>query len=251
MEGKDLSPEAYFRTKRGESPRLVTGEQKKRRKIVDMSSQADARLTLLGEVAAEIAHELRNALQVVSTSAYVGRAAPEKAQAQLERIAKTAEGAQRLIDDLLALARGEMESPEPVALHEVLVSAREHLDPNRVRFVDQVDEGMRFPLHARLFARVLTTLFDNAVAVAREVPTIVVRARVDQAGGLAMEISDDGPGVSAELGESIFEPLVSGRAGGTGLGLALARRIVVAHGGRLELGSVAPDGALFRIFVPR
>ncbi len=250
MEGKDLSLEAYFRTKRGESPRVVTAEQKKRRKIVDMSSQADARLTLLGEVAAEIAHELRNALQVVSTSAYVGRAAPEKAQAQLERIAKTAEGAQRLIDDLLALARGEMESPEPVALHEVLVSAREHLDPNRVRFVDELDDGVRFPLHARLFARVLTTLFDNAVAVAQKVPTIVVRARLDEA-ALVVEIEDDGPGVSAELGESIFEPLVSGRAGGTGLGLALARRIVVAHGGRLELGSVAPDGALFRIFVPR
>lgn len=250
MEGKDLSLEAYFRTKRGESPRVVTAEQKKRRKIVDMSSQADARLTLLGEVAAEIAHELRNALQVVSTSAYVGRAAPEKAQAQLERIAKTAEGAQRLIDDLLALARGEMESPEPVALHEVLVSAREHLDPNRVKFVDELDDGVRFPLHARLFARVLTTLFDNAVAVAQKVPTIVVRARLDEA-ALVVEIEDDGPGVSAELGESIFEPLVSGRAGGTGLGLALARRIVVAHGGRLELGSVAPDGALFRIFVPR
>lgn len=219
-----------------------------------MSTEADARLTLLGEVAAEIAHELRNALQVVSTSAYVGRAAPEKAQAQLERIAKTAEGAQRLIDDLLALARGEMESPELVSIHEVMVGAREHLDPDRVRFVDEVEEGARFPLHARLFSRVLITLFDNAVAVAHKVPTIVVRARLDEPGGLgglAMEISDDGPGVSAELGESIFEPLVSGRSGGTGLGLALARRIVVAHGGRLELGSVAPDGALFRIFVPR
>jgi signal transduction histidine kinase len=250
LEGKDLSPEGYFRPNLGESPRAETAAKKKRRKIVDMSSHADARLTLLGEVAAEIAHELRNALQVVSTSAYVGRAAPEKAQAQLERIAKTAEGAQRLIDDLLALARGEMESPEPVALHEVLVSAREHLDPNRVTFVDDVEQGLRFPLHARLFARVLITLFDNAVAIARHAPTIVVRARLDQA-GLAMEISDDGPGVPAELGESIFEPLVSGRAGGTGLGLALARRIVVAHGGRLELGSVAPDGALFRIFVPR
>lgn len=216
-----------------------------------MSNEADARLTLLGEVAAEIAHELRNALQVVSTSAYVGRAAPEKAQAQLERIAKTAEGAQRLIDDLLALARGEMESPEPVSIHEVMVGAREHLDPDRVRFVDEIQAGAHFPLHARLFARVLITLFDNAVAVARNVPTIVVRARLDESGGLVVEIEDDGPGVSAELGERIFEPLVSGRAGGTGLGLALARRIVVAHGGRLELGSVAPDGALFRIFVPR
>lgn len=213
------------------------------------SASPAERLALLGEIAAEIAHELRNALQIVSTSAFVGRATPHKAQAQLERISRTTEGAQRLIDDLLDLARGDTFAREPVTVLSAVVSAREHVDPGKIVFVDEIPADLEHPLHPRLFARVLSVLFDNALAVAPGVPTVTTRATSGE-GGLVVEVEDDGPGVPAELGDRIFEPLVHGRAGGTGLGLSLAARIVRAHGGTLALATHAPTGARFRIVLP-
>ena len=220
-----------------------------------VNTSSNERLALLGEIAAEIAHELRNALQIVSTSAYVAKTSPEKSSAQLERIARTTAGAQKLIDDLLDLVRGEVVSREPVAVAAAMVDARSHIEPSRVVFVDELENTLRFPLHPRLFSRVLSILFDNALAVASHVPRITTRATVDggcgsEADDLVVEVEDDGPGVPVELGGRLFEPLVHGRAGGTGLGLSLASRIVRAHGGTLSLVTQAPIGAKFRIVVP-
>lgn len=207
------------------------------------------RLTLLGEIAGEIAHELRNSLQVITASAYVGQTVPERAPAQLARIARTAADAQRLIDDMLELVRGERGPREVIDLRVPVSAAREHLEPGAATFVDELPDDARFSLHPRLFARVLGTLFDNAIAVGARPPTIVTRARLDAA-GLVVEVEDDGPGVPDELAPRIFDALVTGRAGGTGLGLALARRITAAHGGSLELLTRAPRGAVFRVVLP-
>lgn len=215
-----------------------------------LKTSANERLALLGEIAAEIAHELRNALQVISTSAYVAKAASEKAPAQLERISRTTAGAQKLIDDLLDLARGDGVAREAVVVLGAVVDAREHMDPDRLVFVDDVDVALRFPLHPRLFARVLSILFDNALAVAAGVPQITTRAFLNEGHELVIDVEDDGPGVPKELGDRIFDPLVHGRAGGTGLGLSLASRIVRAHGGTLSLETRAPAGARFRVVLP-
>ena len=214
-----------------------------------MKTSANERLALLGEIAAEIAHELRNALQVISTSVYVAKTSSEKAPAQLDRISRTTAGAQKLIDDLLDLARGDGVSREAVVVLGAVVDAREHMDPDRLVFVDEVDVALRFPLHPRLFARVLSILFDNALAVASGVPQITTRAFLRGDRDLVIDVEDDGPGVPTDLGDRIL-PLVHGRAGGTGLGLSLASRIVRAHGGTLSLETRAPAGARFRIVLP-
>jgi two-component system, OmpR family, sensor histidine kinase MtrB len=214
-----------------------------------VKTSANERLALLGEIAAEIAHELRNALQIISTSAYVAKAASEKAPAQLERISRTTAGAQKLIDDLLDLARGDGVAREAVDVLGAVVDAREHMDPDRLVFVDEVDLALHFPLHPRLFARVLSILFDNALAVSGGVPKITTRAFLRER-ELVVDVEDDGPGVPPGLGDRIFDPLVRGRAGGTGLGLSLASRIVRAHGGSLSLETHAPAGARFRVVLP-
>jgi signal transduction histidine kinase len=91
-------------------------------------------------------------------------------------------------------------------------------------------------------------LYDNAVqASAPRTPRITTRARADS-GRVVIEVSDDGPGVPPEIADRVFEPLVTARPGGTGLGLALARRIATAHGGTIEL--VQGPGACFRIELP-
>jgi two-component system sensor histidine kinase FlrB len=219
-------------------------------------AEARERLAALGEIAAEVAHELRNLLQVISGSAYVARheAGKGDAAAALPHIAKierNARIAHDVVDDLMALARGDALHSEPVLLAEVLVAARADLEEGAATWEDALDpRDLRVRAHRGLLVRLLHVLYDNAIlASAPQIPQIATRA-VAGAGMVVVEVSDDGPGVPVELAPRLFEPLVTARPGGTGLGLALARRIAAAHGGTIELVRAHETGATFRIALP-
>jgi len=94
-----------------------------------------------------------------------------------------------------------------------------------------------------LLSRMFRVLYENsAQAGAKNVST-----RASGAAGVVMiDVSDDGPGVPAEISAKLFEPLVTSKKSGTGLGLALVRRVARAHGGDAELVP-SPRGASFRI----
>jgi signal transduction histidine kinase len=215
------------------------------------------RLAVVGEIATEIMHELRNVLQIISSSAYVtrqelDRGSADAARPHVAKIERQARIAHSVVDDLMALARGETLRPEPVLFADVMLAARADV-AGPVQWDDQLEpHDLRVRAHPGLFARLLHALYDNAMkAGGGRVTSITTRARVE-AGRAVVEVEDDGPGIAAELAPRIFQPLVSGRAGGTGLGLALARRIAAAHGGSIQLVPGAPDrsGARFRIEVP-
>jgi two-component system C4-dicarboxylate transport sensor histidine kinase DctB len=218
------------------------------------------RLAVVGEIAAEVAHELRNVLQIISASAYVARqeAGRGDAAAALPHVAKierNARIAHAIVDDLMALARGDALHAEPVPLAEILVAARADLAEGAAAWDDALEpRDLRVRAHPGLLARLLHVLYDNAIlASAPRAPTIVTRAaRADDR--VLVEVADDGPGVDDELAARLFEPLVTARPGSTGLGLALARRIVAAHGGTIGLVRDAPPkdrtGATFRFELP-
>jgi signal transduction histidine kinase len=209
----------------------------------------------MGEIAAEVAHELRNVLQVISASAYVARheVARGDAAAALPHVTKienNARIAHGIVDDLMALARGETLRSEPVLIAEVVVASRWDMAVGAATWQDAVTpHDLRVRAHAGLLARLLHVLYENAVhASAPRAPRVVTRARID-GGRVVVEVSDDGPGVPPEIAPHVFEPLVTARPGGTGLGLALARRIATAHGGTIALVA-AEGGAKFRIELP-
>jgi signal transduction histidine kinase len=217
--------------------------------------QARERLAVVGEIAAEVAHELRNVLQVISASAYVARqeATRGDAPATLPHVAKierNARIAHAIVDDLMALARGEPLHSEPVLLAEVVVASRSELAAGAADWDDALEpRDLRVRAHPGLLVRLLHVLYDNAIqASAPRVPRIATLARVDDT-RVVIEVSDDGPGVPEQIAARVFEPLVTARPGGTGLGLALARRIAEAHGGPIVLLSGAP-GARFRLELP-
>jgi signal transduction histidine kinase len=98
----------------------------------------------------------------------------------------------------------------------------------------------------------LHVLYENAVhASAPRIPAIATHARTGS-GRVVIEVADDGPGVPADVAARVFEPLVSARPGGTGLGLALAQRVAAAHGGSIAFAGPRADGsgAVFRIELP-
>ena len=108
---------------------------------------------------------------------------------------------------------------------------------------------LRVRAHPGLLTRLLHVLYDNAIqAAAPRAPRISTRARASS-GRVVVDVADDGPGVPAHIAARVFEPLVTARPGGTGLGLALARRIAAAHGGSIVLVADGP-GATFRVDLP-
>jgi signal transduction histidine kinase len=217
-------------------------------------SDGRERLALVGEIAAEVAHELRNVLQVIGASAFVARKALDQGDApaalpQVAKIERSARLGHAIVDDLMALARGETLLCEPALLTELLAAARTDIG-QKALFVDRIEPpDLKVRVHSILFARLLHALFENAVrASTPRAPTITTLARGD-AGWVLVQVTDDGPGVPSEISSRAFEPLVSASPGGTGLGLALAARIARAHKGSIALVE-SKGGASFRIELP-
>ncbi len=212
------------------------------------NAAARERLAAIGEIAAEIAHELRNALQIISANVYLAKQDLPASAPYLGRIERNARTAHAIVDDLMALARGEPAAAEPVLLVEVLASAREELPDPGADFEDSVLHTLKVRAQHGLLARLFHVLYENAVAASSpRRPRIRTRAEATE-DRVVVWVSDDGPGVPDAVATTLFEPLVTARPGGTGLGLALARRVARAHGGTIELA--APDhgdGATFRI----
>jgi signal transduction histidine kinase len=223
-----------------------------------MTEEARKRFAALGEIAAEVAHELRNVLQIISSSAYVARLEvdkgdPSAARPHLVKVENNAHAAHAIVDDILSLARGDALAKEEAAAPWLLQAARSDLAPEAAHWQDVIDPpGFPLRVHVRLFARLLRTLYENAIlegAPAR--PTIVTRVGALGAERVVIEVADDGPGVPASIAAQAFEPLVTARRGGTGLGLALARRIAAAHGGSIALVATPQRGATFRVELPK
>jgi len=102
------------------------------------------------------------------------------------------------------------------------------------------------PVH---LARAVDNLLDNAVRHAPRGGHVVLSASQHEVHSLAIRVDDDGPGVPEPLRASLFEPFATGRADGTGLGLALAREVALAHGGELHHRPLSP-GTRFELELP-
>ena len=223
--------------------------------------------TVRRDFVANVSHELKTPLtaiagyaETLASEAQAGTPAANFAQTILDN----AHRMQRLVDDLLDLARVESGGWRPdVADVEVEMAARDAWAPLSER---AGAAGVRFDLAVPRDARVVTAdpealrqvftnLFDNALRHTPSGGTIrVAAARTD--GGISVEVSDTGSGIPAEHLTRIFERFYRvdpGRArqqGGTGLGLAIVKHLVEAHGGRVEALSTLGRGTTIRLQFP-
>ena len=215
------------------------------------------RLATIGHFAASIGHELRNPLAVMESSLFLLRqhlgpeavARPEVAK-HLDRIGGEIGRANKTIHDLLDLARNRPPRRKTIELRALVHSAEAaSLLPAGVRVKSAgVPPGLTIDVDADQFRQVLVNLFTNATQAMAGRGTIEIAAE----GGppaARIRVSDDGPGIDAEARHRLFEALFTTKAKGTGLGLALCRRILEAHGGSIEL---VPSelGASFVLTVP-
>ena len=163
---------------------------------------------------------------------------------------------------------GNVSAPrmQPLNVHDVLDRARRSAVVGfaaHMTVIEDYDPSLPLALgDADQLLQVVLNLLKNASEAAGESGTIRLRSyyeqslRVRREGGpdqslpLHVEVIDDGPGLPEEIAAQVFEPFVSGRDNGTGLGLALAAKIISDHGGWLSVDSV-PGRTTFRISLPR
>ncbi|HMB53384.1 MAG TPA: ATP-binding protein [Thermoanaerobaculia bacterium] len=195
-------------------------------------------LVRLGELAAGVAHELRNSLATLrGYLTLIERSPEESAAGYLDEIRHEADHLQRVLEDFLAFA-----SPGSARIEETSLAAvaeRAAADPALADTPVRVEAAARPRLRGdpQLLERALRNLLRNAAEAQRESATeTAIEVRVETAdGGALLTVADRGAGVPPELADSLFHPFVTGRPGGVGLGLALAHRIVSLHGGTLRL----------------
>jgi PAS domain S-box-containing protein len=219
-------------------------------------------LAEVGALAAGIAHELRNGLKPISGSVEVlqRELKLEGETADLmDLIARESARLNKFVTDLLSYSRERDLALEPVHLDDhlrELVSTLRH-DPRRAPGVHVEYAGCPDgPVDARLavdseqMRQVWLNLAANALEALGERGTLTVSWSVRDEDQVAVEFSDDGPGIGVEDLRRVGEPFFTTKRGGTGLGLAIALRIVERHGGGLTLESVAGRGTTARVTLP-
>lgn len=201
---------------------------------------------------AELAHELRTPLTAIQGSADLAllRGVDDDAVAEdLRQISTAAREMAGVIATLLDVAReGARASREQGCVLADVVPALLALEREGIELVDATGGSTaRIAAPAGLVARAVSPVVMNAVQHARR--RVLIEA-VDHPDRVDLIVDDDGPGVPADLGESLFEPGVSRREGGAGLGLGIARRVVHSLGGDVALDANDGQGARFRFTLP-
>jgi signal transduction histidine kinase len=214
------------------------------------------RLAALGELASVVAHEVRNPLGVIFNSLGSLRRIlrPEgDAKMLLDIVGEEADRLNRIIGDLLDFARPTLPTLRPEALDRVLeealsaalAQARGPVDVRR----EVAPDLPLVPVDARLLRQALVNVILNAVQAMPEGGPLSVRARARD-GFAVLEVEDAGPGIPDEVRHRIFEPFFTTKATGTGLGLAVVKRILDGHRGRIEVSAAPGGGTTFALHLP-
>ncbi|SMF06769.1 PAS domain S-box-containing protein [Paenibacillus barengoltzii] len=213
------------------------------------------RLSLVGQMAAGITHEIRNPMAVVRGFLQLMR---EKSPPTLDHyyriVMEELDRANGIINDFLSLAQNRPVESEKCHLHDIIKELTPLLwaDANlRGQTIEvKLDDSMpELLLNAKEIKQLILNLSRNAMEAMAEKGQLTLETRVTDQGGLLM-VSDTGPGIPSGQREKLFEPFFTTKAKGTGLGLALCLSIVERHGGKITVDSTEGQGTTFTVLFP-
>lgn len=218
--------------------------------------RAHERLATIGELAASVGHELRNPLGTMETSLFLMQRRFRQLGIDDAQISKHHDKASRQVDQcndtisrLLDLARDRPPRAQWLSLRGLLRETVERLPLSATTRVSvEVDDHVDVWADPTQLGLVVANLVRNASEAAPAGVDVHIRAAADR-GGVALMVYDDGPGIPKSKRAQVFQALFTTRSQGTGLGLALAKRIIEAHHGELSLVDTE-SGAAFRVWLP-
>ncbi len=251
--------------------RLGPSWMRRRDEIADMAADFNKMAARLEELVtsrdrllADISHELRSPLSRLYLAIALARQSPEKMLQSFERISREADKLDEMVGELLALSR--LESGITTANEYFFLSEIAGIVVEDARFEAQ-EKGAIIDLavktggagsealvvgSGKLISRAVENIVRNALRFSRRGNTITLEMD-SNAAGTTLTIKDEGPGVKAEQLASLFEPFVqadttSGQ--GYGLGLSIAKRAIIAHGGTIEAANGAEGGLIITVWLP-
>ncbi len=246
-------------TQRNDEIGVVDREFQNLQRELRASLRQKTRLAEVGAATNKINHDLRNMLSTARLlSDRLARSGDERTRALAPTILSTIDRAARLASDAIEYVR---DRPAPrltkVDLADLVDEAGialqeqgEDSTPNVVRaWLNEVGEGCMVRADRDLLYRIFVNLGRNAFEAGAT--TVTIRARAS-GGYLLIDVADNGPGVPPNVAAQLFRPFATGgRPGGAGLGLAIARDLVRAHGGDIALSETGSSGTTFRFTLPQ
>ena len=237
----------------------------------------EQRLSAVGNLAAGVAHEIRNPLNAISIGLQRLRMefAPAEPEARVEygrftEIIQAEVGRlNTIVQQFLSLARPSRltltEEPMAPILEELLTLLSSQASAQQIRIVSELElGGARIRMDRQQLLHAFMNVLLNAVQAMPDGGTLTVRARAtsnverrtsdstirNPQSAIVIEVEDTGPGIPPEHRDRIFEPYFTTKEGGTGLGLALAYKIFQEHDGSITVESRVGSGATFLIMLP-
>jgi signal transduction histidine kinase len=213
------------------------------------------RLSTFGQLVGSIGHDLRNPLGVIETSLFILRGRigeDERAKKHVERIGEQLSVANGIITNLLDMIRNKPLAKEPVEPGAVAAAAAGAVKrpPGVTVALDGLAELPPVEGDPVQLRQVFVNLVENAVHAASPEGEVRVRGRA-AADAVEVSVEDTGPGVDPATRRRLFEPLITTKDRGIGLGLALVKRIAERHGGTIEYSDRPEGGACFTLRLPR
>ena len=214
------------------------------------------KLASIGQIAAGVAHEINNPLGVILGYVKTMRRAHSRDDEGLDVIEEEANQCKRIVEGLLDLARPQELAVDPFDLVALARDCVERLRASgaldeRIVVVPPDHSGIVVHGDAGRMRQVVMNVLTNAVEACPADGRIVVEAHQDEAHRAVLTVSDTGGGIADAVRDKLFEPFVTTKRGGVGLGLAIAQSIVEAHRGRIVCGVSERDGGTaMRIELP-
>jgi len=231
------------------------------RRLQELSSYSE-KMASLGEMSAGLAHEIRNSFAAVVGFARLAKKSGhlgDKAVKLVDAIRDESVAAETLLSRFLNFARPLDFRPEVTNIPHLVNSTLEHLSHPNLETINikcrPCDDIPSFSGDPVLLRQALTNLLLNACDAVPDGGDIIVDVKVEKKksngiSDLLISVADNGAGIASESLDKIFEPFHTDKPHGTGLGLALVKKIVVLHEGRINVHSKPGKGTRFSIHLP-
>ena len=215
------------------------------------------RMALLGQLAAGLAHELRNPLSAISGAVEILGSDVKPTEDNLRLIRMATQEVERLnllVEDFLILTMPIQKLSTSVDLgliiSETVESFLKTIRRNNIEVLDEVERGMYIQADAYRLKQVVWNLLVNSVEAMPIGGLISIRSRIEN-DHVVIEISDEGRGIDETFISRIFDPFFTTKEVGTGLGLAIVQKVIEGYNGRINVVSSKGKGATFVITLPR